>query len=102
MFCDGSNEPDIHQKASESSYESKLYYSSATKTSNGASYGGVVLILDQKAQSSLIEVSKVDDRIIMATFQGNPKVAIIAIYSPVEGAEDDEKTDFYKSLPAPL
>ena len=53
-----------------------------------AAVGSVVIVINKWASNVLSEVIKWNERIIIATFEGNPKTTIIVQYSLVEG--DDE------------
>ena len=70
--------------------------SSAWRNNANAAVGGVGMVLDKKAENTLSDVKKWNNRIIIATFDGNPKTTVIVHYSPVEG--DEESEDHYKHL----
>ena len=53
-------------------------------------------MINKRASNVLSEVIKWNERIIIATFEGNPKITIIVNYSPVEG--DDEAEQHYNQL----
>ena len=76
---------------------SSLFITSSAwrKDANGA-VGGVGIIINKRASNVLSEVIKWNERIIIATFEGNPKTTIIVHYSPVEG--DDEAEQHYNQL----
>ena len=65
--------------------------SSAWRNSNNAAAGGVGFVINNNAEGTLAEVSKFNDRILIAHFSGNPKTSIIIHYSPCEGASDAEE-----------
>lgn len=56
-------------------------FSSATKQSTG----GVGLLLEAKIANALQSVTKVSDRIIVASIDGNPRMIIVAVYGPTNG-----------------
>ena len=61
-----------------------------------AAVGGVGIMINKRASNVLSEVIKWNERIIIATFEGNPKTTIIVHYSPVEG--DDKAEQHYYQL----
>ena len=56
------------------------------------------LVINNSVEGNLAELTKFNDRIIIAHFSGNPKLTIIAHYSPCEGAPDAE--EHYANLAA--
>ena len=68
-----------------------LITTSAWRNSNGAASGGVGLVVSKKAEKALAEVKPINNRIVVAVFNGNPKTTIIINYAPVEGSEDAEE-----------
>ena len=67
-----------------------LITSSAWRNSQGAAVGGVGILLSKQAEKSISEVTSVNQRILVVTFNGNPATTVIANYAPVEGSEDSE------------
>ena len=64
-----------------------------------ADTGGVGIVMNSAAEKVLCDVNKVSDRIIVATFAGNPKTSIIAVYSPTNVRAHTEAVDeFYEQL----
>ena len=53
-------------------------------------------MINKRVSNVLSEVIKWNERIIIATFEGNPKTTIIVHYSPVEG--DNEAEQHYNQL----
>ena len=66
-----------------------LVTSSATRNSANDSIGGVGILLSPFARRSLVNIESMNDRIVIATFNGNPKTTIIATYSPTNISDDD-------------
>ena len=64
--------------------------SSAWRNDVNAAVGGVGIMINKKASNVLSGVIKRNERIIIATFEGNPKTTIIFHYAPVQG---NDKTD---------
>ena len=69
---------------------------SAWRNDVNAAVGGVGIMINKRASNVLSEVIKWNERIIIATFEGNPKTTIFVHYSPVEG--DDEAEQHYDKL----
>ena len=67
-----------------------LITSSAWRNSQGAAVGGIGILLSKQAEKSISEVTSVNQRILVVTFNGNPATTVIANYAPVEGSEDSE------------
>ena len=63
-----------------------------------ASIGGVGFLLSPKAMENLSNIDKIWSRIIIANFEGKPKSAVIACYSPINTSSDDDINDFYNGL----
>ena len=77
---------------------STLITSSAEKASNNATIGGVGIYLSSFAYKSLLNVESISPRILIATFNGNPKVSIVCCYSPTNCADEEIVQDFYNQL----
>ena len=60
--------------------------------------GGIGLFIERSITKSLQSVTKVCDRIIIATLDGNPQTTIVAVYAPTNAASDEDKESFYKQL----
>lgn len=73
-----------------------LITSSAWRNSNGASSGGVGLLVSKTTESALADVKPFNERIIIAHFNGNPTTTVIVHYSPTEGSVTAE--DHYNNL----
>ena len=66
---------------------------SAWRNNAQAATGGVGIVLNSAAEKVLCDVNKVSDRIIVATFAGNPKTSIIVVYSPTNPRAHTEAVD---------
>ena len=75
-----------------------LVTSSCTKNSVNAAQGGVGFLISPKVISSLNYVSKISDRILVATFNSNPQLTLLSCYSPTLGSDIAEAEDFYEEL----
>ena len=73
-----------------------LITSSAWRNANGASCGGVGLLVSRTTESALSEIESFNERIIIAHFNGNPATTVIVHYSPTEGSTTAE--DHYNNL----
>ena len=60
----------------------KLITCSAWKNSVNASIGGIGLLVNSRAYSSISNIETISPRIMVATFHGNPNTTIISCYSP--------------------
>ena len=70
--------------------------SSSWRKDVNAAVGNVGIMINKRASNVLSGVIKWNERIIIATFEGNPKNTIIVHYSPVDG--DDEAEQHYNQL----
>ena len=75
-----------------------LATASAWTNSMNATMGGVGLLLSPTAKKSLISIEKITPRIIIATFEGNPKTSIISCYSPTNHSDETDIELFYEDL----
>ncbi|XP_071480459.1 uncharacterized protein [Diadema antillarum] len=76
----------------------ELYTASAWRNTMQAAIGGVGIVIGKIAQRALIGVDRISDRLIKATFQGNPALTVIVAYAPCEYAASTDKTDFDDNL----
>ncbi|XP_071498710.1 craniofacial development protein 2-like [Diadema antillarum] len=76
----------------------ELYTASAWRNTMQAATGGVGIVIGKIAQRALIGVDRISDRLIKATFQGNPALTVIVAYAPCEYAASTDKTDFNDNL----
>ena len=76
-----------------------LITTSAWRNKSQAATGGVGILLSSAAEKVLSDISKISDRILKATFAGNPETTIIVAYSPTNVKGNEEKSDiFYRDL----
>ena len=78
--------------------DSILLTSTAWRNSMGASVGGVGILMGTNASKLIIETRVVSNRILAVTFAGNPKLTLVTVYSPTEGADFDEVEQFHNEL----
>ena len=72
---------------------------SAWRNTAQAATGGVGLVMNSAAEQVLCDVNKISDRIIVATFAGNPETTVIVVYSPTNVRAHTEAVDeFYEQL----
>ena len=76
----------------------KLITCSAWKNSVNSSIGGIGLLVNSRAYSSLSNIETISPRIMAATFHGNPNTTIISCYSPTNVSEELEVEQFYMEL----
>ena len=75
-----------------------LVTSSAEKACNHATICGIGMFLSQMAYRSLLNVESISSRIMIVTFNGNPKVTVMSCYSPRNCSEEEEAQEFYDQL----
>ena len=71
---------------------------SAWKNSVNATVGGVGILIGPRALKSLISIERIQPRMMVATFNGNPRATIISCYSPTNVSEETELIAFYDEL----
>ena len=71
-----------------------LIYSTASRER----HGGVGILMSKCIYKCLQGVESISNRIITATFHGNPKVTVTSVYAPTECASTDDKSNFYSRL----
>ena len=71
-----------------------LVYGPATQQRQG----GVGILLSKSIYKCLQRVEAITERILFATFHGNPQLSITVVYAPTECAPSAAKEDFYTSL----
>ncbi|XP_066924271.1 uncharacterized protein [Clytia hemisphaerica] len=77
---------------------STLFTASAKRNDQGAAIHGVGIAINSKLLPILLSVKKINERIVIATFQGNPKTVIISCYSPHNSLPEEMVSDFYDDL----
>ena len=75
-----------------------LITSSAEKADNNATIRGVGILLSPQAYGTLLNVESINTRIMVATFNGNPKTTFVACYSPTNVSEEIQAQEFYTQL----
>ena len=71
---------------------------SAWKNSVNATIGGVGILLSPKAKNCLNNIEMISKRIVIATFQSNPKLTVISCYSPTNVSILEDVEYFYSQL----
>ena len=71
---------------------------SAWKNSINDTIGGVGMLIRQQALKTLNSIEKIHPRMMVATFNGNPRASIISYYSPTNISEETELIAFYDEL----
>ena len=56
------------------------------------------MLLSPTAMKSLNSIEKIQPRVIIATFNGNPATTIISCYSPTNMADEEDVSIFYQEL----
>ena len=76
----------------------KLANASAWKNSINATVGGVCILIGPRALKSLNSIERMQPRMMLATFNANPRATIISCYSPINVSEETELVAFYDEL----
>ena len=71
---------------------------SAWKNSVNTTIRGVGMLIRPRALQSLNSIEKIQPRMMVATFKGNPSTTIIFCYSPTNVSEETELIAFYDEL----
>ena len=71
---------------------------SAWKNSVNTTIGGVGMLIGLLAQKSINSIEKIQPRMMVATFNGNPNATIISCYSPTNVSEETDLIAFYNDL----
>ena len=72
--------------------------SSAWKTQVNATIGGVGMLIRPPSLESLKSIEKIQSRMMVAAFNGNPSATIISCYSPTNVSEETDRIAFYNVL----
>ena len=67
-------------------------------TASDQRQGGVGILMLRQMYKCLQSVKSITNRIITATFYGNPKPTVTSIYAPTECAPPDDRNEFYNNL----
>ena len=68
------------------------------KNSVNASVGGLGMIIGPRTLKTLNSIERIQPRMMVATFNGNPKATIISCYSPTNVSDETELVTFYEEL----
>ena len=68
------------------------------ENSINATIGRVGMVIGPQTQKSLNNTEKIQPRMMVATFNGNPRASIISCYSPTNISEETELIAFYDEL----
>ena len=71
---------------------------SAWKNSVNTPVGGVGILIGPRALKSLHSIERIQPKMMVATFNGNPRATIISCYSPTNVSEETELVAFYDEL----
>ena len=66
----------------------------AWRNSVNATVGGVGILIGPRALKSLNSIERIQPRMMVATFNGNPRATIISCYSPNNVSEETEQVIF--------
>ena len=82
----------------EQNYSTEMITASAWRSEAGAAIGGVGILLSAKAKKAFLNIEKVNNRIIVAHFDGNPKTTVIVTYSPTNAEDETVIDNYYDTL----
>ena len=71
---------------------------SAWKNSVDATVGGVGMLIGPRALKTLNSIERIKPKMMIATFNSNPRTTIISCYSPTNVSEETELVTFYEEL----
>ena len=75
-----------------------LLTSTAWRNSCGAATGGVGLLVTEKAYKAISLIKPYGKRILLVSFNGNPRLTILSVYSPTEAATNEVAEEFHHDL----
>ena len=71
---------------------------SAWKNSVNSVIGGVGMLIGPRALKSFNDIEKIQPRMMVATFNGNPSTTIFSCYSPTNATDETHNDTFYNEL----
>ena len=80
--------------------KSTFITSSCTRNAGNSKVGGVGILLSRASYKSLSSIERVSERIMVATFDGNPRTTVVVVYSPTNVSDQENIDTFYNSLDA--
>ena len=75
-----------------------LVTTSAWRNTRQAANGGVGFMLTKQAYKAVSLMKSFGKRIFLISFDGNPRLTVITVYSPTEAASNEEAEDFHEGL----
>ena len=75
-----------------------LITSSAWRNSVQASTGGVGFMLTKNAYNAISLIKTYGKRILLVSFDGNPRLTMVSVYSPTECSSKEEAEEFHDNL----
>ena len=79
-----------------------LITSSAWKNSMQAATGGVGFMLTRNAYNAISLIKTFGKRILLVSFDGNPRFTLVSVYSPTESSSEEEAEEFHDNLRAAI
>ena len=67
-------------------------------TANPKGVGGIGLYVNSRLYKYILACTKISERILLASFEGNPVISVVVCYAPTEASEKEDKDDFYSKL----
>ena len=75
-----------------------LITASAWRNGAGAATGGVGFMITKKAYDAISYIKSYGSRILTISFNGDPRLTVITVYSPTEAATDENAEEFHNTL----
>ena len=76
----------------------RLITSSAWRNGAGASTGGVGIVVTRKAYNAISLIKSYGNRVLTVSFDGEPRLTVIIVYSPTEAATEEDAEEFHNTL----
>ena len=71
---------------------------SAWHNSAQAAVGGVGILLSDRAYNAITGIQSISKRNLIVSFDGNPKLSVVCVYSPTEGDSREAAEEFHNDL----
>ena len=68
---------------------------SAWRNDSQAATGGVGILINPTVEKVLCDISRISERVLKATFAGNPETTIIVAYSPINVSKNTKQTEAF-------
>ena len=76
----------------------RLITSSAWRNGRNAAQGGVGIMVTKRAYGAISLIKSYSNRILLISFDGNPRLTVITVYSPTEDKTEEVREEFHNAL----